>query len=103
MKTEQRKVGKEVQVRRTMKQYAVNGSERPSKDELAEQAHLAKLVSIHRNKKRGDMRTAAEVLGISLANAQRALDRIGSKYHYEVTEVLARTISDRAQLKQVLS
>lgn len=48
--------------------------------------------------KRGDLRIAADMLGISPANASEASRRVGSKYHNALVDALHQVIEMREKL-----
>lgn len=57
-----------------------------------------KVKEIIERKQVGDLRIAAEVIGIDAANARIALRRSGSKYHNKVVMVLSNLIKYRESL-----
>lgn len=49
-------------------------------------------------KQHGDIKTAGAIIGISEANAYKALMREGSKYHQQITNTLSKVIEMRMKL-----
>jgi hypothetical protein len=62
------------------------------------QHHKVLLEKIDNSKRMGDVATAAIVVGISKDNAQRALARIGSRYHMDVVNTLVSILESRNSL-----
>ena len=46
----------------------------------------------------GDLKTAAQMLGITASNASKALNRPGSKYHQELVNSLSMVVEMREML-----
>jgi len=53
---------------------------------------------IKQSKRAGDLKIAAEMIGISQQNAFVALKRAGSKYHQKIIEALSQIIEMRSHL-----
>lgn len=58
---------------------------------------------ILKQKKHGDLKQAATILGISEQNAYAALNRVGSKHHENVVKTLSRIIRMREELKKEIA
>ncbi len=54
---------------------------------------------IIKRKRHGDLKTVADIIGISNDNAYRALNREDSKYHSKVVELLSAIIINRETLE----
>jgi phosphoheptose isomerase len=55
---------------------------------------------IFRNKKLGDIKQVAEILGVSHANADKILRRVNSKKHAEAFNILKNIVESREALKK---
>lgn len=58
------------------------------------------LQEIKLKKKSGDLKNAGKMLGISEFNAYAALNRVGSKYHESIKQILIKLIEMRDLIQQ---
>lgn len=59
-----------------------------------------KVKEIIKRKEMGDLKIAAQIIGIHAANARAALRRPGSKYHDKVVSILSNLIHYRESMIQ---
>lgn len=57
------------------------------------------LLEINAKRKLGDLKEAAEILGITQFNASRAISRINSKHHIKLLNTLIIIINNRDKTK----